>query len=109
LPWCATTWATPGASPNSPGSPGSSPKALERLCGRTLGISPQRLVQRLRLEYAVHLITTTGATLGEVSADCGFYDQSSFTKQFRAVLGLTPGAYRRHGSGRPAPTPGSRR
>ena len=25
---------------------------------------------------------------------CGFYDQSSFTRQFRSVLGLTPGAYR---------------
>ncbi|MFM7212759.1 MAG: AraC family transcriptional regulator, partial [Actinomycetota bacterium] len=25
------------------------------------------------------------------------YDQSSFTRQFRAVLGLTPGAYRRSG------------
>ncbi len=75
---------------------GLSPKQLERLCRRTLGISPQRLVQRLRLEHAVQLITTTRATLGEVSAECGFYDQSSFTKQFRAVLGLTPGAYRRH-------------
>jgi transcriptional regulator GlxA family with amidase domain len=76
---------------------GLSPKQLERLSRRTLGISPQRLVQRLRLEHAVQLITATDATLGEVSAECGFYDQSSFTKQFRAVLGLTPGAYRRRG------------
>jgi PAS domain S-box-containing protein len=74
---------------------GLSPKQLERLCRRTLGIGPQRLVQRLRLEYAVQLITTTRQTLGEVSAECGFYDQSSFTKQFRSVLGLTPGAYRK--------------
>ena len=43
---------------------------------------------------AVLLITTTDATLGEISAACGFYDQSSFTRQFRSVLGLTPGAYR---------------
>ncbi len=74
---------------------GVSSKQLERLTRRTLGISPQRLVQRLRLEHAVELITTTDATLGEVGAECGFYDQSSFTKQFRSVLGLTPGAYRR--------------
>lgn len=72
-----------------------SPKQLERLARKTLGLSPQRLVQRLRIEHAVHLITTTDATLGEVAARCGFYDQSSFTRQFRAVLGVTPGAYRR--------------
>ena len=74
---------------------GLSSKQLERLSRRTLGLSPQRLVQRLRIERAVHLILTTDATLGDISAECGFYDQSSFTKQFRSVLGLTPGAYRR--------------
>ena len=71
-----------------------SPVQLERQCHRTLGLPPRSLIQRLRLEHAVHLITTTGATLGEIAAACGFYDQSSFTRQFRFVLGLTPGAYR---------------
>ena len=74
---------------------GLSSTQLERLCRRTLGIPPQKLLQRLRLEHAVHLITTSRMSLGEVAAECGFYDQASFTKQFRSVLGLTPGAYRR--------------
>lgn len=74
---------------------GLSSSQLERLCRRTLGIPPQRLLQRLRLEHAVHLITTTTMSMGDVSAECGFYDQASFTRQFRSVLGLTPGAYRR--------------
>lgn len=74
---------------------GLSPKQLERLARRTLGLSPQRLVQRLRLEHAVHAIVSSDVSLGDISAECGFYDQSSFTKQFRAVLGVTPGAYRR--------------
>ena len=72
----------------------SSPQ-LERLCRRTLGIPPQKLLQRLRLEHAVHLISTTSMSMGDVSTECGFYDQASFTRQFRSVLGLTPGAYRR--------------
>lgn len=67
---------------------------LERRCRSTLGIAPQRLVQRIRIEHAVHLITTTDATIGSIAHGCGFYDQSSFTRQFRALLGLTPGAYR---------------
>jgi len=74
---------------------GLSPKQLERLARRTLDLSPQRLVQRIRIEHAVQAIVTGGDTLGTIAAECGFYDQSSFTKQFRAVLGLTPGAYRR--------------
>jgi PAS domain S-box-containing protein len=81
--------------PEMAGVAGLSAKQLERLARRTLGLSPQRLVQRLRLEHAVHLIMTTQATLGAIAAECGFYDQSSFTKQFRSVLGVTPGAYRR--------------
>lgn len=72
----------------------SSPQ-LERLCRRTLGIPPQKLLQRLRLEHAVQLITATPMSMGDISAECGFYDQASFTRQFRSVLGLTPGAYRR--------------
>lgn len=67
---------------------------LERQCRRTLGISPRSLVQRQRIEHAVHLITTTDDTIGDIAAACGFYDQSSFTRQFRRLLGLTPGAYR---------------
>lgn len=74
---------------------GTSQTSLERLARRTLGLSPQQLLQRLRLEHAVHLITQTPMSLGSVAAECGFYDQSSFTRQFRKVLGLTPGAYRR--------------
>jgi PAS domain S-box-containing protein len=74
---------------------GLSVKQLERMARRTLDLSPQRLVQRLRLEHAVQAIVATDSTLGEIASDCGFYDQSSFTKQFRSVLGVTPGAYRR--------------
>lgn len=71
-----------------------SPKQLQRLCRKTLGISPQQLIQRLRLEEAVRLATTTDMTFGDIAAECGFYDQASFTKQFRRVLGLTPKTYR---------------
>lgn len=74
---------------------GLSTTQLERLCRRTLGMSPRGVLQRLRIEHAVRLLSTSSMSAGEVAAACGFYDQSSFTRQFRAVLGLTPGAYRR--------------
>jgi PAS domain S-box-containing protein len=67
---------------------------LQRQARRTLGLSPRSLLQRLRLEHAVHLIAMTDASLGDIAAACGFYDQASFNRQFRAVLGRTPGSYR---------------
>jgi PAS domain S-box-containing protein len=72
-----------------------SEKQFQRLARRSLGLSPQQLIQRLRIEHAVRLMTTTPVSLGQISAECGFYDQSSFTRQFTRLLGLTPGAYRR--------------
>jgi PAS domain S-box-containing protein len=77
------------------GIAGLSTTQLERLCRRTLGMSPRGVLQRLRLEHAVRMLSSTSLTSGEIASACGFYDQSSFTRQFRAVLGLTPGAYRR--------------
>jgi PAS domain S-box-containing protein len=76
---------------------GLSAVQLERQTRRTLGLSPRSLLQRLRIEHAVHLITTTDEPLGQIAAHCGFYDQSSFTRQFRTVLGRTPGSYRSRG------------
>ncbi len=74
---------------------GLSVTQLERLCRRTLGLSPRALLQRLRVEHAARLLTTTDASAGQIAAACGFYDQASFTRQFRAVLGMTPGTFRR--------------
>jgi PAS domain S-box-containing protein len=72
-----------------------SEKQFQRLTRRSLGLSPQQLVQRMRVEEAVRLMTATRLSLGTISAECGFYDQSSFTRQFTKLLGITPGAYRR--------------
>lgn len=74
---------------------GLSVTQLERLCRRTLGLSPRSLLQRLRVEHAARLLTSTTLSAGEIAAACGFYDQASFTRQFRSVLGMTPGAFRR--------------
>lgn len=74
---------------------GLSTKQLERLTHRTLGLPPRAILQRLRVEQAVRLMGTTSMTMGEIANACGFYDQSSFTRQFRSILGLPPGVYRR--------------
>ncbi len=87
---------------------GLSTKQLQRLCRGTLGLPPQQVIQRMRIEEAVRMATSTDATFGEIAAECGFYDQASFTRQFRKVLGVTPGAYRSRAHARPRSTRSAR-
>lgn len=67
---------------------------LERAIRRALGLSAKQLLLRLRLEEAILRLRTTDASVAQIAIDCGYYDQSAFTRQFRRVVGLSPGAYR---------------
>jgi AraC family transcriptional regulator len=57
--------------------------------------TPQRYITRRRVERAQGLMLTTGLTLGNIAVDCGFADQSHLNRQFRQLMGETPGAWRR--------------
>lgn len=67
---------------------------LERTMHRVLGVSPKQYILRARLERAATLLATTGLSISEVATRCGYYDQSQFSRQFRAATGTTPGRYR---------------
>ena len=67
---------------------------LERTIKRIIGISVRQLLVRFRVERAIGLLATTELVLSDVAARCGYYDQSAFTRQFRRVVGVSPGAYR---------------
>lgn len=67
---------------------------LERLSNRVLGISPKQIIMRFRLEEALRLLGTTDKSLAEISAECGYYDQSDFTRHFRRAVGWSPAGWR---------------
>ena len=67
---------------------------LERTTRRIIGISVRQLLVRFRVERAIGLLATTKLALSDIAARCGYYDQSAFTRQFRRVVGVSPGAYR---------------
>jgi PAS domain S-box-containing protein len=67
---------------------------LERTMKRTLGMTAKQLVVRCRVEVALEMLHDSTLSIAEVSARAGYYDQSAFTRQFRRVVGVTPGAYR---------------
>ena len=71
-----------------------SPAQLERAMRRALGVSPKQLLIRTRIDEAARRLDDTGDSLATIASECGFYDQSSFTRQFQRAVGITPGAYR---------------
>jgi AraC-like DNA-binding protein len=63
---------------------------------RLLGEAPMHYLVRQRLLAACQELIANDNTAGEIALDCGFYDQSAFTRAFRAHIGSTPQSYRRH-------------
>jgi transcriptional regulator GlxA family with amidase domain len=43
---------------------------------------------------AARLLEQTALSAGEIAAQCGFVDPSSFAQHFRKRIGLSPAAYR---------------
>ena len=50
--------------------------------------------EHVRVDEALHLLATTNDTLAEIALATGFCDQSAFTRHFRRIAGLPPGAFR---------------
>ena len=48
----------------------------------------------LRIGKAKDLLATTGLELSDICLQCGYADQSSFIRAFKAREGMTPGKYR---------------
>jgi AraC-like DNA-binding protein len=66
-----------------------------RLFRMTTGMPPYRWVRAFRLEHAKELLFNSPLSLAQIAYDCGFADQSHFTRAFAAATGTTPGAWRR--------------
>ncbi len=74
---------------------GLSPYQFDQRIRRIFQITPGQFLQKTRLDAAARLLRETQHPIGEVALACGYTDQSAFTRQFRQVVGLTPGEYRR--------------
>ncbi len=59
-----------------------------------VGEGPMQHLVRRRVQAACQALISSTATAGRIAVDCGFYDQSAFTRAFRHLVGETPQAYR---------------
>lgn len=86
-------------------------RTLQRLFTHYVGVGPKWVLSRYRLHDAVaDLDAGWPGTLTDLAVRSGWYDQAHFTRDFTALVGVTPGQYRDRPSaadaGRSASAPG---
>jgi AraC-like DNA-binding protein len=72
---------------------GLSVSQFQREFRRVFGMTPGAYLLEVRLQAARRLLEQTPQALSAIALDCGFHDQSHFTKRFKAATGLVPRAY----------------
>ena len=72
---------------------------LERRFKKLFKITPLKYIHQVRLHAATRLLSTTHESIGNIAIDCGFYDQSHFTRLFNTAHGISPLRYRKKHSG----------
>lgn len=70
-------------------------RQLDRRFREIIKMSPQEFITKLRMKTACELLSRGRDNILDIALSLGFYDQSSFTLQFRKHLGLTPLQYRK--------------
>lgn len=74
---------------------GISERQLHRQFLQLVKMSPREFIVRSRIQAAAADLRNTAEPIASLSDKYGFCDQSAFTRQFRSILGVTPGQYRR--------------
>jgi AraC-like DNA-binding protein len=77
-----------------------SPSYFSQLLRRESGVTFTDLLNRMRVDRAAERVAAGDEPLSTIALDCGFSDQSYFTKVFRRYRGVTPREYRIRRNGR---------
>ncbi|MFK0009105.1 helix-turn-helix domain-containing protein [Paenarthrobacter sp. NPDC090520] len=73
-----------------------SPRTLQRVARKYIGLSPAALIRRRRLQDAAERARLdASADLAAIAAELGYADHAHLTNDFRKYLGFTPSGYRR--------------
>ncbi len=73
----------------------ASPSSITHKLRRETAKTFTQHLAAIRISEAKRLLAYSSLSLAEISAHCGFVDQSYFTKVFRRTVNLTPGEFRR--------------
>lgn len=71
-----------------------SPSHFSFLIRKESGATFTELLMRMRADRAAELLARSDKPLATIALECGFHDQSHFTKVFKRLRGSTPRAFR---------------
>jgi len=73
---------------------GMSPRSLQRLFSQYVGVSPKWVIKRYRLHEAVERVAAGHpVNWSRLALDLGYFDQTHFIKDFKALVGKSPAEY----------------
>jgi AraC-like DNA-binding protein len=73
---------------------GMSPRSLQRLFRRYVGVSPKWVLRRYRLHEAAERIAEgRDGDWARPALDLGYFDQAHFIRDFKALVGASPAQY----------------
>lgn len=61
---------------------------------KNMGVSVMRYVQKIKIDRAKNLLLSTDKSILYIGILLGFYDQSHFSRAFKAIVGVSPTVYR---------------
>ena len=68
---------------------------FEQRIRRIFQITAGQLIQKVRMDAAVQKLRESDASIAAVAMECGYSDQSAFTRKFHQTVGMSPSEYRR--------------
>lgn len=71
-----------------------SPSNASHIFKKETSITLTEYIDNLKIEFSKELLAKPGSSVNEVSTSLGFANPSTFIKKFRAIEGMTPGAYK---------------
>jgi AraC-like DNA-binding protein len=59
-----------------------------------VGAAPIEYLARLRMQLAAERLRTSRQSLGQVAEAVGYESEAAFSRAFRRIVGVSPGAWR---------------
>lgn len=70
-------------------------RTLNRKMKTLIQESPKDFITRVRIETASVLLESPGKTISQIANICGYSDETAFRRAFSAMMGISPGSFRK--------------
>lgn len=73
---------------------GMAPRTFARVYAAKMGVTPARMVEKIRVEAARRILEETDTPIKRIAAECGFGNEERLRCAFARQVGTTPAEYR---------------